>query len=136
MKAIVFTQYGPPDVLQLKEVEKPAPKEDEVLVKIRAASVNALDWHMLTADIFLVRLMGNGLRKPKNTRLGADIAGQVEAVGANVSRIQAWRCGVRGCQSGHGNGSFAEYACAREERWRQNRPICRSRRPRLCPLPG
>jgi NADPH:quinone reductase-like Zn-dependent oxidoreductase len=78
MKAYVFHKYGKPDVLRLEDFEKPTPKEDEVLVKVRAASVNALDWHMLTADIFLVRLMGAGLLKPKNTRLGADIAGQVE----------------------------------------------------------
>ena len=88
MKAIVYTKYGSPDVLQLKEVEKPAPKDDEVLVKIHAASVNAYDWHLLTADIFLVRLMGGGLLKPKNTIPGADIAGRVEAVGRNVKQFQ------------------------------------------------
>ena len=88
MKAIVYTKYGPPDVVQLQEVEKPAPKEDEVLVKVHAASVNALDWHMLTADIFLVRLMGEGLFKPKNTRLGADMAGRVEVVGSLVKEFQ------------------------------------------------
>ena len=72
MKAIVCTKYGPPDALQLQEVAKPAPKEDEVLVKVHAASVNAYDWHLLTADIFLVRLMGGGLRRPKigDTRRG------------------------------------------------------------------
>jgi NADPH:quinone reductase-like Zn-dependent oxidoreductase len=64
MKAIVSTKYGPPDVLQLQEVAKPTPKPDEVLVKIHAASVNMYDWHLLTADIFLVRLMGQGLPKP------------------------------------------------------------------------
>jgi len=84
MKAIVNTKYGPPDVLELKEVEKPAPKEDEVLVEVHAASVNAYDWHLLTADIFFIRLMGGGLLKPKNTRPGADVAGRVEAVGRNV----------------------------------------------------
>jgi len=66
MKAIVYTEYGPPDVLQLKEVEKPVCKENEVLVKVHAASINAADWHLLTADIFLIRLMGMGLFKPKN----------------------------------------------------------------------
>ena len=76
MKAIVYTQYGSPDVLQLKEVEKPAPTDDEVLVKIHAASVNTYDWHFLTADIFLIRFMGGGFFKPKYTRLGADIAGR------------------------------------------------------------
>ena len=66
MKAIVYTKYGSPDVLQLKDVEKPIPEDDEVLIKIHAASVNAYDWHFLTADIFLIRLMGGGLLKPKN----------------------------------------------------------------------
>jgi NADPH:quinone reductase-like Zn-dependent oxidoreductase len=68
MRAIVATKYGPPDVLQLKEkeVEKPSPTDDEVLIKVRAASLNAYDWHLLTADIFLVRLMGGGFLRPKN----------------------------------------------------------------------
>ena len=88
MKAIVYTKYGSPDVLQLKEVEKPAPKDDEVLVKIHAASVNAYDWHFLTADIFLVRLMGGGLLKPKKHDTRRDIAGRVEAVGRNVKQFQ------------------------------------------------
>ena len=65
MKAIVNTEYGSPDVLHLKEVEKPSPKDNEVLIKIHAASVNAYDWHLLTADIFLVRLMGGGSSNPK-----------------------------------------------------------------------
>ena len=114
MKAIVYTEYGPPDVLELKEVEKPIPKEEEVLVEIHAASVNALDWHMLTADIFLVRLMGGGLLKPKSTRLGADIAGRVEAVGKNVKQFRPGDA-VFGDISERGNGGFAEYACARED---------------------
>jgi NADPH:quinone reductase-like Zn-dependent oxidoreductase len=65
MKAIVYTKYGPPDVLQLKEVEKPTPKDNEVLIKVHAASANAADWHLLRADPFLIRLMGFGLLKPK-----------------------------------------------------------------------
>ena len=69
MKAIVYTQYGPPDVLQLQEVEKPAPKDDEILIGVHAASVNQYDWHLLTADIFLVRLMGGGLLKYLIARL-------------------------------------------------------------------
>jgi len=88
MKAIVCTKYGPPDVLQLREVEKPTPKDNEVLVKIHAASINAADLHLLRADPFIVRLMGGGLLKPKNTILGADIAGRVEAVGRNVKQFQ------------------------------------------------
>jgi NADPH:quinone reductase-like Zn-dependent oxidoreductase len=112
MKAIVYTKYGPPDVLQLKEVEKPAPKDDEVLIKVHAASLNAYDWHALTADIFLVRLMGFGLLKPKNKILGADIAGRVEAVGGNVTQFQPGD-DVFG---DIGRGGFAEYACSRENR--------------------
>ncbi|MCX6081442.1 MAG: NAD(P)-dependent alcohol dehydrogenase [Chloroflexi bacterium] len=111
MKAIVYTQYGSPDVLRLQEVEKPAPKDDEVLVKVQAASVNALDWHLLTADIFLVRLMGMGLFKPKNPILGADIAGQVEAVGKNVKQF---RPGDE-VFGDIGHGGFAEYAAAPEQ---------------------
>jgi NADPH:quinone reductase-like Zn-dependent oxidoreductase len=114
MKAIVYTEYGSPDVLQLKEVEKPTPKDDEVLVKVHAASVNAADWHLLTADIFLVRLMGGGLLKPKKKIPGADVAGRVEAVGRNVKQFQPGD-EVFGDLSGWGNGSLAEYVCARED---------------------
>ena len=112
MKAIVYTKYGPPDVLELKEVEKPTPKDDEVLIKVHAASVNALDWHLLTADILLVRLMGGGLLKPKTTHPGVDVAGRIEAVGSNVKQFQPGDEVFGGCVS----GSFAEYACAREIR--------------------
>ena len=113
MKAFVCTQYGPPDVLQLKEVAKPSPSDDEVLVNVRAVSVNAWDWHLLTADIALVRLMGGGLLKPKHTILGADIAGQVEAVGRNVTQFHPGD-EVFGDISAQVNGGFAEYTCARE----------------------
>ncbi len=88
MKAIVYTKYGSPDVLQFKEVEKPMPKDNEVLIKVHAASANAYDWHFLTADVFLIRLTGGGLFKPKNTRLGADLAGRIESVGRNVKQFQ------------------------------------------------
>jgi len=109
MKAIVYEKYGSPDVIQLKDIETPAPKDDEVLIKIHAASVNAYDWHFLTADIFLIRFMGGGLLKPKNTRLGADMAGRIEAVGKNVKEFQP------GDEVfGMVKGSFAEYVCAPE----------------------
>ena len=109
MKAIVYTKYGSPDVLQLKHVEQPTPKDDEVLIKIRAASVNAYDWHFLTADIFLIRLMGGGLFKPKDSRLGADVAGWIETVGRNVKQFQP------GDEVfGMVKGGFAEYASAPE----------------------
>ena len=86
MKAIVCTQYGPPlDVLQFKEVEKPTPTDDQVLVKVQAASINISDLAPIRG-VFLARLLGTGLLSPKRTRIGADIAGRVEAVGINVTR--------------------------------------------------
>jgi NADPH:quinone reductase-like Zn-dependent oxidoreductase len=113
MKAIVYQQYGSPDVLEFKEVEKPAPKDDEVLVEVRAASVNAADWHLLRGDPFLVRLVVGGLLKPKHKILGAAIAGRVEAVGSNVTQFQPGD-EVFGDLSGCGWGGFAEYVCAPE----------------------
>jgi NADPH:quinone reductase-like Zn-dependent oxidoreductase len=113
MKAIVYEKYGTPDVLQLKEVEKPTPKQDEVLVKVLAASLNAYDWHFLSADIFLVRLTGGGLLKPKNTRLGADIAGRVEAVGKNAKQFKPGDEAF-GDLAGYGNCGFAEYVAVPE----------------------
>jgi NADPH:quinone reductase-like Zn-dependent oxidoreductase len=113
MKAIVYTKYGPPDVLHLEEVEKPALNEDQVLVKVHAASINAGDWHFLTANPFPMRLMGIGLFKPKNTILGADIAGCVEAVGRNVKQFQPGDA-VFGDVFGLGSGSFAEYVSVPE----------------------
>lgn len=113
MKAIVYEKYGSPDVLELKEVAKPTPKDDEILIKVHAASVNAADWHLLTADIFLVRLMGMGLFKPKNTILGADVAGRVEAVGGNVTQFQPGG-EVFGDIAGYGFGALAEYVAVPE----------------------
>jgi len=110
MKAIVHTQYGSPDVLQLKEVEKPAPNDGKILVKIHAASANPLDWHEMRGAPFLARLQG-GLRRPKDPRLGADIAGRVEAVGNNVTQFQPGDEVFGVCA-----GSFAEYASVREDR--------------------
>ena len=113
MKAIVYTKYGSPDVLQLKEVEKPTPKDNEVLVKVHAASANPADWHLMRAEPFLARLE-NGLLKPKNTKLGADIAGRVEAVGRNVTQFQVGD-EVFGGMPLNELGGFAEYVCAPEE---------------------
>lgn len=110
MKALVYTKYGPPDVLQLKEVEKPTPKDDEVLVRVHAASVNAYDWHALKGEPFLVRLMGFGLLKPKKQILGSDFAGRVEAVGRSARQFQPGD-DVYGM-----GGGFAEYVCRRENR--------------------
>jgi NADPH:quinone reductase-like Zn-dependent oxidoreductase len=110
MKAIVYPKYGSPDVLQFTEAEKPVPKDGEVLVKIYAASVNALDGHSLRSPLLVRLLTGNGLRKPKDQRLGADIAGRVEAAGKSVTQFQVGD-EVFGTCTG---GGFAEYACAAE----------------------
>src|SRR5947209_6720159 len=114
MKAIVSTTYGSPDVLQLKEVEKPAPSDNEVLVKVHAASVNAGDWHLLRAKPFLMRLMGYGLLKPKYRILGSDIAGRIEVVGRNVKQFQAGD-EVFGNTVKYGFGGFAEYVSVPED---------------------
>jgi len=113
MKAMLYEKYGSPDVLELKEVEKPTPKDDEVLIKVQAASANPLDWHLTRGAPFLARLE-NGLQKPKNTKLGADVAGRVEAVGRNVTQFQVGD-EVFGAISINELGSFAEYVCAPEE---------------------
>ncbi|NCF67576.1 MAG: zinc-binding dehydrogenase [Chloroflexi bacterium] len=107
MKAIVYTEYGPPDVLQLIEVEKPTPKEDEVLVEVQASSVNPRDWHLMRADPFPVRLMV-GFLKPKDTQIGSDMAGRVEAVGRNVKQFKPGD-EVFGDIGESGGGAFAEY---------------------------
>jgi NADPH:quinone reductase-like Zn-dependent oxidoreductase len=113
MKAIVCPKYGSPDVLQYQELAKPAQKDDEVLIKVYAASINQYDWHLLTADFVVVRLMGGGLLKPKNARPGEDVAGVVEAVGKNVRQFKP-RDEVFGDLCECGCGGFAEYVCARE----------------------
>ncbi|MFC2125011.1 NAD(P)-dependent alcohol dehydrogenase [Bacteroidota bacterium] len=112
MKAIVYTEYGSPDVLQFKEVEKPVPKDDEVLVKVHAASLNNWDWDLVRGKPYLFRLI-SGLLKPKYNIIGADIAGRVEAIGGNITGFQVGD-EVFGdlCESGW--GGFAEYTCARE----------------------
>ncbi len=112
MKAIVCSGYGSPDLLELKEVEKPTPKDDEVLVEVHAASVNDYDWAMVTGKPRIYRLMF-GLLKPKFGILGVDVAGRVAAVGASVKEV---RVGdeVYGDLSECGFGAFAEYVCARE----------------------
>ncbi len=110
MKAIVCTKYGPPDVLQLKEVEIPVPKDDEVLIKVHAASINSWDWELLRGTPFANRVMF-GLLKP-NMILGCDIAGSVVALGRNVKQFQPGD-EVFGDISESGWGGFAEYVCAR-----------------------
>ena len=111
MKAILYTEYGPPDVLQLAEVEKPAPKENQVLVKVHAASANALEWRPFTMSPIIIRLMG-GLRKPKDPQVGVDVAGTVEAVGASVTEFKP------GDEVfGVAPAAFAEYACNGENKF-------------------
>jgi NADPH:quinone reductase-like Zn-dependent oxidoreductase len=112
VKAIVRTKYGPPDVLQLEDVEKPIPQNNEVLVKVHAASVNDWDWGLLRGEPFMNRLFF-GLLKPKIKILGGDIAGRVEAVGQNIEQFQPGD-EVYGDLSGCGFGGFAEYVCVRE----------------------
>ncbi len=114
MQAVVYTKYGPPEVLHLEDVEKPTPMDNEVLVEIHAASVNAKDWRLLRADPFLIRLMYGGLFKPKHQILGADIAGRVEAVGSNVTEFRPGD-EVYGDVGECGLGGFAEYVSAPED---------------------
>jgi NADPH:quinone reductase-like Zn-dependent oxidoreductase len=113
MKAVVITKYGSPDVFQVKEVEKPAPQNNEILVEVHAASVNKADWYIMKGEPFLVRIMDGGILKPKNEILGSDIAGRVEAVGRNVKQFEPGD-EVFGNLSGHVQGAFAEYVCAPE----------------------
>lgn len=112
MKAFVYEAYGSSDVLELKEVQKPTPKADELLVKVQAVSVNPKDWRLMRGEPIFVRLE-SGLLKPKYGILGADIAGRVEAVGANVARFKPG-------DEVFGDvfkGGFAEYVCATEEKF-------------------
>src|SRR5215213_2765849 len=110
MKVIVYTKYGPPEVLQLKEVAKPTPKDDEVLIKVQAVSVNRSDWEGLRGKPLYARL--GGFLRPRQQRLGSDIAGRVEIAGRNIRRFQPG-------DEVFGDilprlGGFAEYVCARE----------------------
>ena len=111
MKAIVRYKYGSPDVLELRDIDKPVVGDDEVLVRVHAAGVDRGVWHLMTGQPYLVRIAGYGLRVPKNPVLGMDLAGVVEAVGKSVSRFQS------GDEVfGIGEGTFAEYARAREDK--------------------
>ncbi len=115
MKAILRSKYGSPDVLELKEIEKPVVEDDDVLVRVRAASLNHADLDYLYGRPFLTR-MGTGLRTPRNRGLGLDVAGQVEAVGTDVTRFKPGD-EVFGDLTQFGYGAFAEYACAPERAW-------------------
>lgn len=110
MKAVVYHEYGSPDVLRLEDVEKPTPADNEVLVRVRAASLNPLDWHFMRGTPYFGRV-SMGLLRPKVARLGVDVAGQVEAVGRNVTLFKP------GDEVfGGRTGAFAEYVCVREDR--------------------
>jgi NADPH:quinone reductase-like Zn-dependent oxidoreductase len=108
MKAILFHNYGPPEDLRCEEVAIPTPRDNEVLLKVCAASVNPYDWHCMRGTPYFIRIM-LGVRKPKETRLGLDVAGRVEAVGKNVTQFQPGDEVFGSCP-----GAFAEYACAPE----------------------
>ena len=116
MKAIVYCDYGVPN-LKLQDIEKPTPADDQLLVKVRAASVNPLDWHYVEGTPYMMRALGVGLRKPKDTRLGVDFAGSVEAVGKNVTKFK-----VGDEVFGGRTGAFAEYVCVREPRAVASKP--------------
>ena len=109
MKAAIYTRYGTPDVVQIKDIEKPLPKDDEVLLKVLAASVNPYDWHFMRGDPYAMRIQ-SGLLKPKATGLGVDVAGQVETVGRKVTVLKPGDEVFGTCR-----GAFAEYVCASEQ---------------------
>src|SRR5271157_4182432 len=108
MKAVVYYNYGSPDVLKCEEIEKPTAGDNEVLIRVRAASVNPYDWHFMRGTPYFIRIMA-GLLKPKDKRLGVDVAGQVEAVGENVTQLKPGDEVFGACR-----GAFAEYACTSE----------------------
>jgi NADPH:quinone reductase-like Zn-dependent oxidoreductase len=111
MKAVVQDSYGSAGVLEVREIAKPAPTDDEVLVRVHAAGVDPGVWHLMTGRPYLVRVMGYGLRTPKVGVRGRDVAGRVEVVGTNVAQMQAGEEVF-----GIGEGSFAEYVCARADK--------------------
>src|SRR5437867_1783697 len=108
MKAITYSRYGSPDVLKFEEIQKPTPKDGEVFIKVRAASINPIDWHLMRGSPYFLRMM-TGLGKPKLQQLGVDVAGHVEAVGKNVTAFKTGDAVFGTCR-----GSLAEYACAAE----------------------
>jgi NADPH:quinone reductase-like Zn-dependent oxidoreductase len=108
MKAIVYRRHGRPDVLSCEEIKKPTPQDGEVLIRVRAASVNPLDWHLIRGEPFIARLMV-GLRRSKLKRPGVDVSGEVDAIGSNVTQFKRGHEVFGSCR-----GAFAEFACAPE----------------------
>jgi len=117
MKAIVGRCYGSPDVLELEDIEKPEPADNELLVRVKAAAVNPLDWHYMRGSPYIMRLIGSGLGTPNDPRLGVDFAGTVEAVGSNVKQFN-----VGDEVFGGANGAFAEYVTIAEDRGVVSKP--------------
>ncbi|MEU8034831.1 alcohol dehydrogenase catalytic domain-containing protein, partial [Streptomyces sp. NPDC049099] len=111
MKAIVQDAYGPPEDLRVEEIAQPEPGSGEVLIQVRAASVDPGVWHLTTGRPYLLRALGFGLRAPKARVRGMDVAGRVKAVGPDVTRFQPGDEVYGTC-----DGSFAEYACAKQDR--------------------
>jgi NADPH:quinone reductase-like Zn-dependent oxidoreductase len=127
MKAIVYSEFGPADVLKLAEIDKPIPRAKEVLVRVRAAAANPLDWHFIRGEPKVMRLMG----KPNNRIPGADFAGRIEAVGADVTGLRA------GDEVfGAGNGTFAEYMCAKVDNIARKPPALTYERAAAIPVAG
>jgi len=117
MKAITLRCYGSPDVLNLEMVERPQPADNEVLIKVKAAAVNPLDWHYMRGSPYIMRLMGAGIGKPENHKTGVDFAGTIETVGANVTEFMPGDDVFGG-----GNGAFAEYITIAEDRALVSKP--------------
>lgn len=111
MKAIVYHEHGSADVLKLEEVEKPAPKDDEVLIKVRAASINPLDWRLMRGEPKIIRVMAKLMAGLKTGRPGVDVAGEVEAAGSNVKKLKVGDEVFGGCA-----GALAEYTCTGESK--------------------
>ena len=132
MKAIVYYNYGPPEVLQLEEIEKPVPTDNQVLVKVRAVSVNPYDWHFMEGIPYIARLLAFGPLKPKSPRLGVDFSGTVEAVGKNVTAVQTGRRSLRRERSGPSPSMWS----SPRNTWLRSRPTSRSSRPDRFRLPA
>jgi hypothetical protein len=115
MKAILYHEYGSPDVLELKDIDKPLVKDNEVLVRVHAASVNRLDWHLMRGSPYISRLQA-GLRRPKDRVLGADVTGKVEAVGRHVTKFQPGDA-VFGSLFGHRFGALLNTSLSRMTSW-------------------